>query len=238
VLSGSDNHAGALGLESVYGVELTYARGPASVNAGFQQTSASALNDSSVNGAKVNFPHMSGTYQITPSMRLLAGWLHGQHKPGTIDLSMQQAGAPPLRGRSPASIDDSFYVGATSGPPSHCWTQWTAPVVTHAMHYSTARYPRYQLPGHRACRALSVETHQSVRNRRLCVVAAARLPPITQAASRRRGQTAMAISASESGESENRPTSQASQNAQQVYVNAIIAYDTFGGNKAHSTRRL
>ncbi|KWO15668.1 porin [Burkholderia ubonensis] len=129
---GFGNHAGAMGLDSTYGVELTYAHGPASINAGFHQTSVSSLNGSSVNGAKVNFVHVSGAYQVAPAVRLLAGWLHGQDKTGTTDFNMQQAGAPTLRAGSPNRIDDTFYVGAN-------W-QATAPLlITVAGHYGHAR---------------------------------------------------------------------------------------------------
>ncbi|RQT04062.1 porin [Burkholderia contaminans] len=129
---GFGNHAGAMGLDSTYGVELTYAQGPASINAGFQQTSVSSVNGSATNGAKVNFLHVSGAYQVTPSVRLLAGWLHGQDKTGTTDFNMQQAGAPALSGGSPNRIDDTFYVGAN-------W-QATAPLlITVAGYYGHAR---------------------------------------------------------------------------------------------------
>ncbi|KWE94599.1 porin [Burkholderia ubonensis] len=129
---GFGNHAGAMGLDSTYGVELTYAHGPASINAGFHQTSVSSLNGSSVNGAKVNFVHASGAYQVTPAVRLLAGWLHGQDKTGTTDFNMQQAGAPTLHAGSPNRIDDTFYVGAN-------W-QATAPLlITVAGYYGHAR---------------------------------------------------------------------------------------------------
>lgn len=129
---GFGNHAGAMGLDSTYGVELTYVHGPASINAGFHQTSVSSLNGSSVNGAKVNFVHVSGAYQVAPAVRLLAGWLHGQDKTGTTDFNMQQAGAPTLRAGSPNRIDDTFYVGAN-------W-QATAPLlITVAGYYGRAR---------------------------------------------------------------------------------------------------
>ncbi|KWF16759.1 porin [Burkholderia pseudomultivorans] len=129
---GFGNHAGAMGLDSTYGVELTYAQGPASINAGFQQTSVSSLNGSAVNGAKVSFLHVSGAYRITPSVRVLAGWLHGQDRTGTTDFNMQQAGAPALSGGSPNRIDDTFYVGAN-------W-QATAPLlITVAGYYGRAR---------------------------------------------------------------------------------------------------
>ncbi|AJX14518.1 porin [Burkholderia ubonensis] len=129
---GFGNHAGAMGLDSTYGVELTYVHGPASINAGFHQTSVSSLNGSSVNGAKVNFVHVSGAYQVAPAVRLLAGWLHGQDKTGTTDFNMQQAGAPTLRAGSPNRIDDTFYVGAN-------W-QATAPLlITVAGNYGHAR---------------------------------------------------------------------------------------------------
>lgn len=129
---GFGNQAGAMGLGSTYGVEVTYAHGPASINAGFQQTSVSSLNGSSVNGAKVDFLHVSGAYQITSTVRLLAGWLHGQDKTGTTDFNMQQAGAPTLKGSSPNRIDDTLYVGAN-------W-QATAPLlITVAGYYGHAR---------------------------------------------------------------------------------------------------
>ncbi|WP_321929032.1 porin [Paraburkholderia guartelaensis] len=129
---GFGNHAGALGLDSTYGVELTYARGPASINAGFQQTSVSSLNGSSINGAKVNFLHVSSAYQITKSVRLLAGWLHGQDKTGTTDLNMQQAGAPTLRGSSPNRIDDTLYVGGN-------WQVTDPLLITVAGYYGHTR---------------------------------------------------------------------------------------------------
>lgn len=129
---GFGNHAGAMGLDSTYGVELTYAQGPASINAGFQQTSVSSVNGSATNGAKVNFLHVSGAYQVTPSVRLLAGWLHGQDKTGTTDFNMQQAGAPALSGGSPNRIDDTFYVGAN-------WQATTPLLITVAGYYGHAR---------------------------------------------------------------------------------------------------
>ncbi|WP_042263494.1 porin [Paraburkholderia heleia] len=129
---GFGNHAGAMGLDSTYGVELTYARGPASINAGFQQTSVSSLNGSSVNGAKVNFLHVSSAYQITKTVRLLAGWLHGQDTTGTTDFNMQQAGAPTLRGSSPNRIDDTLYVGGN-------WQATDPLLITVAGYYGHTR---------------------------------------------------------------------------------------------------
>jgi predicted porin len=129
---GFGNHAGAMGLDSTYGVELTYAHGPASINAGFQQTSVSSANGSAINGAKVNFLHVSSAYQITSTVRLLAGWLHGQDKTGTTDANMQQAGAPTLNGHSPNRIDDTFYVGAN-------WRATPPLLITVAGYYGHAR---------------------------------------------------------------------------------------------------
>ncbi|SDD14350.1 porin [Paraburkholderia lycopersici] len=129
---GFGNHAGAMGLDSTYGVELTYTHGPASINAGFQQTSVSSVNGSSVNGAKVNFLHVSGAYQITQSVRLLAGWLRGQDRTGTTDLNMQQAGAPALHGGSPNRIDDTFYVGGN-------WQAMDPLLITVAGYYGHTR---------------------------------------------------------------------------------------------------
>ncbi|CAM2196362.1 porin [Paraburkholderia sp. A1RI_3L] len=129
---GFGNHAGAMGLDSTYGVELTYAHGPASLNAGFQQSSVSSANGSAINGAKVNFLHVSSAYQITSTVRLLAGWLHGQDKTGTTDGNMQQAGAPTLNGHSPNRIDDTFYVGAN-------WRATPPLLITVAGYYGHAR---------------------------------------------------------------------------------------------------
>ncbi|CAN0625549.1 Porin_4 domain-containing protein [Burkholderia multivorans] len=130
---GFGNHAGAMGLDATYGVELTYTHGPASLNAGYQQTSVSTVNGATTaNGAKVSMAHVSSAYQITPTVRLLAGWLHAQDKTGTTDTNMQQSGAPKLPGRSPNRIDDTFYVGAN-------W-QATAPLlITVAGYYGHTR---------------------------------------------------------------------------------------------------
>jgi len=128
---GFGNHAGAMGLDSTYGLEVTYAHGPASINAGFQQTSVSTPNGSAVNGAKINFLHVSGAYKVAPTLRLLAGWLHGQDTTGTTDFNMQQAGAPTLSGSSPNRIDDTFYVGAN-------WQATDPLLITVAGYYGHA----------------------------------------------------------------------------------------------------
>jgi predicted porin len=128
---GFGNHAGAVGLGETYGVELTYTHGPASLNAGYQQTSVPSQN-LALNGAKVSMAHVSSAYQITPTVRLLAGWLHAQDKSGTTDTNMQQFGAPTLPGSSPNRIDDTLYVGAN-------W-QATAPLlITVAGYYGQTR---------------------------------------------------------------------------------------------------
>ncbi|EIF35149.1 outer membrane protein (porin) [Burkholderia sp. Ch1-1] len=129
---GFGNQAGAVGLGSTYGVEVTYTHGPASLDAGFQQTSVTSANGSLVNGAKINLMHVSGAYQITPTVRLLAGWLRAQDRSGTTDANMQQAGAPKLPGSSPNRIDDTLYIGGN-------W-QATAPLlITVAGYYGHAR---------------------------------------------------------------------------------------------------
>lgn len=129
---GFGNQAGAVGLGSTYGVELTYEHGPASLDAGFQQTSVLSADGSLVNGAKINMLHVSGAYQITPTVRLLAGWLRAQDRTGTTDANMQQAGAPKLPGSSPNRIDDTLYIGGN-------W-QATAPLlITVAGYYGHAR---------------------------------------------------------------------------------------------------
>lgn len=130
---GFGNHAGAMGLDSTYGVELTYTLGPGSLNAGFQQTSVSSVNGSTTaNGAKIDFLHVSGAYQITSTVRLLAGWLHAQDRTGTTDFNMQQAGAPTLPGSSPNRIDDTWYVGAN-------WQAIDPLMITVAGYYGHAR---------------------------------------------------------------------------------------------------
>jgi predicted porin len=140
-LYGFGNQPGALGLGATYAVELTYTYGPAMLNVGFQQvsvpTSAAGSSvgtgvGSPINGGKTNFLHISGVYQLTHDIRLLAGWLHGQDQTGLTDSNMQQAGAPTLKGASPNRIDDTYYVGAN-------W-QATAPLLfTFAYYYGQTR---------------------------------------------------------------------------------------------------
>jgi predicted porin len=141
VLYGFSNQPGALGIGSTYAAELTYTFGPAMLNAGFQQvsvptsatTSSVGTNvGSPINGGKTNFLHISGAYQITHDIRLLAGWLRGQDQTGLTDSNMQQAGAPALKGGSPNRIDNTYYVGAN-------W-QATAPLLfTFAYYYGQTR---------------------------------------------------------------------------------------------------
>lgn len=131
-LYGFGNHAGAMGLDSTYAVEVTYTRGPASFNAGFHQTSVSSLNGSSINGAKINLLHLSTAYQITQTVRLLAGWLHAQDKTGTTDFNMQQSGAPTLKCGSPNRIDDVLYLAAN-------WQVTPPLLITMAGYYGRAR---------------------------------------------------------------------------------------------------
>ena len=140
-LYGFSNQPGSLGIGSTYAVELTYTYGPAMLNAGFQQvsvptsatgTSVGSNVGSAINGGKTNFLHISGAYQLTKDVRLLAGWLRGQDQTGLTDINMQQSGAPTLKGTSPNRIDDTFYVGAN-------W-QATAPLLfTFAYYYGHAR---------------------------------------------------------------------------------------------------
>jgi predicted porin len=140
-LYGFGNQAGAPGLGATYAVELTYAYGPAMLNAGFQQVSVptSATGSSTgtsvgsiVNGAKINFLHISGAFQITQDVRLLAGWLHGQDQTGLTDGNMQQAGAPTLKGASPNRIDDTYYIAAN-------WKAIPTLLFTFAYYYGQAR---------------------------------------------------------------------------------------------------
>lgn len=131
-LYGFGNQVGSVGLGSTYGVDLSYARGPATLGAGFQQTSVTSVQGSLVNGGKINMLHISGAYQLTSSVRLLAGWLHSQDQTGTTDTNMQQAGAPGLPSSSPNRIDDAFYVGGN-------WQATGALLFTVAGYYDHAR---------------------------------------------------------------------------------------------------
>lgn len=140
-LYGFGNQSGAVGLGATYAVELTYTYGPAMLNAGFQQasvpTSATGSSvgtsvGSSINGAKTNFLHVSGAFQVTHDIRLLAGWLRGQDRTGLTDSYMQQSGAPTLKGGSPNRIDDTYYVGAN-------WHAMPALLFTFAYYYGQTR---------------------------------------------------------------------------------------------------
>lgn len=111
---------------SMYGFTASYTAGPLSAAVGFQQ------ND--VSGKKFNIVNVSAVYAVTPSVKLLAGWLHSQDNTGTVDFAEQQVGAPTLAAAaaSPNRIDDNFYVGST-------W-QATAPLaLTLAGYYGHAR---------------------------------------------------------------------------------------------------
>jgi len=138
---GFSNTPGSVGNGSTYAVELMYAQGPMTLGAGFQQTSLSTsgtpfpqgtLGSLTYDGAKINMLHLSGAYQITPAVRLLAGWLRAQDQTGTTDFNMQQAGAPTLLRGSPNRIDDTLYAGAN-------W-QATGPLLfTFAGYYGHTR---------------------------------------------------------------------------------------------------
>jgi len=140
-LYGLGNQPGQLGLGATYAAELTYTYGPASLNTGFQQvavpTSATGSSTdgsvgSAINGAKINFLHISGAYQVTKEIRLLAGWLRGQDQTGLTDSNMQQAGAPALKGGSPNRIDNTYYVGAN-------WQALPPLLFTFAYYYGQTR---------------------------------------------------------------------------------------------------
>jgi predicted porin len=140
-LYGFGNQAGAFGLGYTYATELTYTYGPASLNTGFQQvsvpTSATGSSvgssvGSAVNGGKTTFLHISGAFQVTHEIRLLAGWLRGQDQTGLTDSYMQQAGAPTLKGASPNRIDNTYYVGAN-------WRAIDPLVFTFAYYYGQTR---------------------------------------------------------------------------------------------------
>ena len=129
---GFSNKPGSVGNGSTYAVELTYAQGPAMLGAGFQQTSVLSSQGALVNGSKINMLHVSAAYQITPKVRLLAGWLHQQDRSGTLDSGMQQTGAPALPGASPNRIDDTYYLGAN-------WQATNPLLLTFAAYYGHAR---------------------------------------------------------------------------------------------------
>jgi predicted porin len=115
---------GSTGENSMYGVTASYAFGPLSADVGFQQ------ND--VSGKKFNIVNVSTVYNFTPTLKVLAGWLHSQDQTGLADADMQQPGAPTLPFASPNRIDDSVYVGST-------W-QVNAPLtLTIAGYYDHAR---------------------------------------------------------------------------------------------------
>jgi predicted porin len=117
---------GSTGQNSMYGFTASYTTGPVSADVGFQQ------ND--VSGKKFNIVNVSAVYSVTPTVKLLGGWLHSQDNTGTVDFAEQQSGAPLLAAAaaSPNRIDDNFYVGST-------W-QATAPLaLTVAGYYGHAR---------------------------------------------------------------------------------------------------
>lgn len=114
---GLGNQAGALGLGSMYGVEVSYTAGPAKIGAGFQQndvasTSINGQPASTRNGAKFNIFHLSGNFKLGSAWTLMAGWLRAQDQTGLLDRNMQQANAPTLPGTSPNRIDNYGYLGA------------------------------------------------------------------------------------------------------------------------------
>jgi predicted porin len=115
---------GSIGTNSMYGFTASYMLGPLQAIVGFQQ------ND--VAGKKFNLVNLGAVYAFTPSLRVLAGWLHSQDNTGLTDKGSQQAGAPMLSRVSPNRIDDNLYVGST-------W-QATAPLaITLAGYYGHAR---------------------------------------------------------------------------------------------------
>ncbi|MDE1011604.1 MAG: porin [Paraburkholderia fungorum] len=115
---------GSTGQNSMYGFTASYALGPLSADVGFQQ------NDNA--GKKFNLVNVSAVYAITPSVKVLAGWLHSQDNTGLVDGDEQQAGAPVLTHVSPNRIDDSFYVGST-------WQATPVLALTLAGYYDHAR---------------------------------------------------------------------------------------------------
>lgn len=115
---GLGNQAGALGLGSMYGLELAYTAGSATIGAGFQQndvasTSINGQPASARNGGKFNILHLSGKLKVGSAWTLMAGWLRAQDQTGLLDRDMQQANAPTLPGTSPNRIDNYGYLGAT-----------------------------------------------------------------------------------------------------------------------------
>lgn len=130
---GFGNNVGSVGQGSTYAVQATYTYGPANIDVGFQQSDRpSIVGNSPPSGAKFNMLNVSGMYEISRNLQLLAGWIHSQDQTGMTDRNMQQAGAPKLPGYSPNRIDDMFYVGAR-------WKPTSPLLVTVAGYYGRAR---------------------------------------------------------------------------------------------------
>lgn len=173
-LYGFGNQPGAVGLGATYAVELTYTYGPAMLNAGFQQvsvpTSATGSSvgtsvGSLINGAKTNFLHISGAFQVTHDIRLLAGWLRGQDRTGLTDSYMQQSGAPTLKGAAPTVSTTPITSVRTGTPCLRCCSRSPTTTGRLAMlNCSTARSAGGESIGYRSRRILVHEAHGSLRD--------------------------------------------------------------------------
>jgi len=129
---------GSVGANSMYGFTGSYAYGPLSLLAGYQQ-------NSDANNNKYRVANLGGVYAFGP-VKGYAGWLWGQDNTGMVDLYMQSGGSPSFDAIVPGGalnvaktgtnrIDNGLYAGAT-------W-QVTAPLLlTAAYYYDHARNAR------------------------------------------------------------------------------------------------
>jgi predicted porin len=143
---------GSTGQNSMYGFTASYALGPLSADVGFQQ------NDNA--GKKFNLVNVSAVYAITPSVKVLAGWLHSQDNTGLVDGDEQQAGAP-YRRQLLRRLDVASYAGAGA---------YAGRLLRSCTQCGNARRHarrRHQLLGHAARRVFVVEAHRGIRNGRL-----------------------------------------------------------------------
>ncbi|WLE62010.1 porin [Burkholderia plantarii] len=95
---------GRAGEGSMVGVSAEYGFGALSTDVGFEQ------ND--VAGKKFQIVNVSAIYTFTPTLRVMAGWLHSQDNTGLTDSDSLQPGAAALPRVSPNRIDDNVYLGA------------------------------------------------------------------------------------------------------------------------------
>ncbi|HEY4801008.1 MAG TPA: porin [Paraburkholderia sp.] len=115
---------GSLGASNMYGFTASYAAGPVSLLAGYQQNSDASNN-------KYRVANLGAVYAIGP-VHLYGGWLWGQDNTGMVDLFMAAANSPAANNfLKPVTktnrIDNGLYAGAT-------W-QVTSPLLLTAAYY-------------------------------------------------------------------------------------------------------